>query len=191
MLGQFREMKASLRQVRRGDLDKLLVFYRQFEPKGQFQGLPPLTDTKTADWLRHVEEIGSAQFVVEIGRDIVGHAMLCPGPGKNEAELAVFLRQDCLGLGLGKALTLGTLHHGCKQLQLDRVWLSVQGSNPRALQLFEHIGFRAVKEWDPFTWELEMERPSHCAQCKGERCLVFGAALPRAVEISRRKRLVA
>jgi RimJ/RimL family protein N-acetyltransferase len=184
-------MKASLRQVRRGDLDRLLGMYAQFQPKGEFQGLPPSTEAQVAAWLRRIEEIGSAQFVVEIGRDMIGHSMLCPGPHKNVAELSVFLRQDFQGIGLGKALTLGTLHHGCKELQLDRAWVSVQGSNPRALRLFEGIGFRPVKEWDPFTWELEMERPSHCAHCKGDSCLVFGAALPRTVEVPRRKQVTA
>lgn len=182
-------MKASLRQIRRGDLDRLLGMYAQFQPKGECQGLPPATEEQTAAWLRGVEEIGSAQFVVEIGRDMIGHSMLCPGPHKNEAELGVFICQDFQGLGFGKALTLGTLHHGCKQLQLDRVWLSVRGSNPRALRLFESIGFRPVKEWDPFTWEVEMERTSHCPQCKCDSCLVFDSTLPRTMEVPQRKQL--
>ncbi|HUK81671.1 MAG TPA: GNAT family N-acetyltransferase [Verrucomicrobiae bacterium] len=180
-------MKALLRHVQNADLDRLLALYARFEPKGEFQGLPPLTPRQTAEWLRHVRDIGSAEFVIEVARSIVGHSMLCPGPSKSEAEFAVFMRQDFRGLGLGKALTLGTLNYGCKQLQLDRVWLSVQGSNPRALHLFERVGFHSVKKTDPFAWELAMERPSHCVECKGERCLVFGAALPRTLEVTRRR----
>jgi RimJ/RimL family protein N-acetyltransferase len=184
-------MIASIRQTKRGDFEKLLAMYAEFEPKGECQGLPPSTATQTAEWLRRVEDIGSVQFVIEIGRGVVGHAMLCPGPHKEEAELAVFLLHDFQELGLGKILTLGALHHACKQLQLDRVWLSVQGSNPRALRLFEDVGFQPSKEWDPFTWELEMERRSHCAQCKKDDCLLFGAALPRNVEVSRNKQVTA
>jgi RimJ/RimL family protein N-acetyltransferase len=182
-------MIASIRQSRPGDLDKLVAMYAGFEPKGECQGLPPSTGAQTTEWLRRVEDIGSAQFIVEVGRSFVGHAMLCPGPQKKEAELAVFLIEDFRELGLGKALALGTLHHGCQQMQLERVWLSVRGSNPRALRLFEDIGFQPVKEWDPFTWEVEMERTSHCAHCKKEGCLLFDARLPRSMEVPRRKRL--
>lgn len=184
-------LKVLLRQFQPGDFDRLLAMYALFEPKGEFQGLPPPTQPQTAAWLLHVCDIGPAQFVVEIGHNLVGHSMLCPGPRKNEAELAVFLHQNFHGLGLGKLLTLGTLRYGCKQLQLDRVWLSVQGSNPRALRLFEDIGFRSAKEWDPFTWELEMERPSHCAQCKADQCILFGVTFPCTLEVPGRKPLIA
>jgi RimJ/RimL family protein N-acetyltransferase len=184
-------LKAVLRQFQPRDFDRLLAMYDLFVPKGEFQGLPPLTQPQTAGWLRHVCDIGSAQFVIVIGRDLVGHSMLCPGQHKNEAELAVFLQQDLHGLGLGKLLTLGTLRYGCKELQLNRVWLSVQGSNPRALRFFEDIGFRPAKEWDPFTWELEMERPSHCAQCKANQCILFGVTFPRTLEVPKRKSLIA
>ncbi|HUJ11331.1 MAG TPA: GNAT family N-acetyltransferase [Verrucomicrobiae bacterium] len=182
-------MIASIRESKRGDREKLLAMYAEFQPKGECQGLPPSTEDKTMEWLRRVEDIGSAQFVIEVGRTLVGHAMLCPGPREKEAELAVFLLQDFRELGLGKALTLGALHHGCKELALDRVWVSIQGSNPRGLRLFEGIGFQPVKEWDPFTWELEMERPSHCVHCKLEGCFLFGAGLPRTMEVPRCKRL--
>jgi RimJ/RimL family protein N-acetyltransferase len=176
-------LKAVLRQFQPRDFDRLLAMYELFAPKGEFQGLPPLTHPQTAAWLRHVCDIGSAQFIIEIGRDLVGHSMLCSGPRQNEAELAVFLLQDLHSLGLGKLLTLGTLRHGCKELKLDRVWLSVQGTNSRALRFFEDIGFRPAKEWDPFTWELEMERPSHCAQCKADQCILFAMTFPRTFEV--------
>jgi RimJ/RimL family protein N-acetyltransferase len=182
-------MIASIRQSKRDDLDKLLAMYSEFEPKGECQGLPPSTEAQTAEWLRRVEDIGSAQFVIEVGRSLVGHAMLCPGPHTKEAELAVFVLPDFRERGLGKALTLGTLHHACTHLQLDRVWLSVRGSNPRALRLFEGIGFQPVKEWDPFTWEVEMERPCHCARCKKEGCPVFGVGFPRTMQVPRCKQL--
>ena len=184
-------MIASIRKFKRGDLNKLLAMYSEFVPKGECQGLPPLTESQTDQWLRRVEEIGSAQFVIEVGRNLVGHAMLCPGPHPKEAELAVFLLQEFRGFGLGKALTLGALHHGCQELQLNRIWLSLRGSNPRALRLFEDIGFHPAKEWDPFTWEVEMERNSQCVQCRRDRCIVYSAKLPLLIEASREKRVSA
>jgi len=164
--------------------------YAAFEPKGEFQGLPPRTPEMITRWLSTLTEMGDEQFVIEVGKRIVGHSMLCLGQDKTEAELAIFVHQDFRGLGLGRKLLLGTLNYGCKQRELDRVWLSVQGCNPRALHLFESVGFNMFGGRSPLQWELEMERPSHCAQCKGKSCVVFGETLPRTVTFRRRKRLV-
>ena len=148
--------------------------YAAFEPKGEYEGLPPRTESQIRAWLTQLREQGFEQFVVAIGTRIVGHAMLCPSQRRTEAELAIFLHQDYRGLGLGKRLLLGVLNFGCKQLRLDRVWLFVTGSNPVALHLFEAVGFRPGRGGDPLMWEIEMERPSHCVKCKAAKCLLFG-----------------
>jgi RimJ/RimL family protein N-acetyltransferase len=180
-------MIATLRKLQPADRPKVRAMYATFEPKGRFQGLPPTTAELINDWLRRLERARSAEFVVDVEGGVVGHSMLCPGPKSAEAEFAIFIHQDFRGLGLGKALTRGTLNHGCKILELDRVWLSVQGANPCALHLFESVGFRPVGKHDPLSWEMEMERPSHCAECLGERCQIFGEALPRDVSFRRPK----
>jgi RimJ/RimL family protein N-acetyltransferase len=180
-------MEATLRKFEPADFDRLVKMYGEFEPKGAFQGLPPQTLAQIRSWLRMLCETGDAQFVVETGNRIVGHSMLCVSKDKKDAEFAIFLHQSYRGLGLGKKLTLGTLNFGCKQLELERVWLSVQGSNPVALRLFEDVGFRDTTQGEPLRWELEMERPSHCARCKEDKCIVFGRGLPLVVTLPRRK----
>jgi ribosomal protein S18 acetylase RimI-like enzyme len=184
-------MEATLRKFDPVDFDRLVKLYVGFEPKGAFQGLPPLTLPRLKSWLRELRLAGDEQFVIDIGGRIVGHSMLCRSEGKAEAEFAIFVHQDFRALGLGKKLLLGTLNYGCKQMQLDRVWLSVQGSNPVALCLFEGAGFKPVGSHEPLLWELEMERPSHCAKCKGERCILFGQSLPMTVPIPRRSASIA
>jgi len=57
----------------------------------------------------------------------------------------------------------------------------VTGSNPVALRLFETVGFRPRANGDPLAWEIEMERPSHCEQCKANKCAVFGEGFPMTV----------
>jgi N-acetylglutamate synthase-like GNAT family acetyltransferase len=161
--------------------------YRQFEPKGEFQGLPPRTASQIKKWLAQLCECGFNQFVIEVGDRIVGHAALCPSQRKTEAELAIFLHQDYRGYGLGKKLLLGTLNFGCKKLELARVWLFVMGSNMVASHLFESIGFRPGRGGDPLAWEIEMDRPSHCTKCKGNKCTIFGGALPITVDASVRR----
>jgi RimJ/RimL family protein N-acetyltransferase len=157
--------------------------YCQFEPKGEFQGLPPRTPSQIGEWLGQLREHGFYQFVVEVEGRIVGHGVLCPSQRKTEAELAIFVHQGYRGYGLGKKLLLGTLNFGCKKLELERVWIFVMGSNSVALRLFEDAGFRASRDGDPLAWEMEMERPSHCAKCKGEKCLVFREAFPMIVDV--------
>lgn len=183
-------MDATLRKLKPGDFDRLVAMYATFEPKGEFQGLPPVTLPRIKSWLRQLCEAGDEQFVIDVGGRIAGHSMLCSSEKKAEAECAIFLHQDFRGLGLGKKLLLGTLNYGCKQMQLDRVWLSVQGSNPVALCLFESAGFKPVGSHEPLQWEVEMERPSHCPECKGERCILFGQSLPLTASVPRRRTAV-
>lgn len=163
------------------DYEQLVAMYEEFEPKGEFQGLPPRSISQIKKWLTQLRELGFLQFVVEVGGRIVGHSMLCPSQRKTEAELAIFLHQDYRGYGLGKKLLLGTLNFGCKNLELQRVWLFVMGSNPIAMHLFESAGFRPGRDGDPLAWEIEMERPSHCAKCMGDKCTVFGGGFPMTV----------
>jgi RimJ/RimL family protein N-acetyltransferase len=175
-------MRALLRAFDESDSEKLFEMYCQFEPKGEFQGLPPRHTPQIRKWLSQLREQGFHQFVVNVGDCVVGHAVLCPSQRKTEAELAVFLHQDYRGYGLGKKLLLGTLNFGCKKLALARVWLFVMGSNTIALHLFEDVGFRPGRGGDPLAWEMELERPSHCAKCKGEKCELFGEAFPMTVD---------
>jgi RimJ/RimL family protein N-acetyltransferase len=175
-------MRAVLRAFEELDTERLFEMYCQFEPKGEFQGLPPLTVPQIKKWLNQLCERGFNQFVIAVGDRIVGHAALCPSQRKTEAELAMFLHQDYRGYGLGKKLLLGTLNFGCKNLELQHVWLFVMGSNPTALRLFESAGFRPGRDGDPLAWEIELERPSHCAECKGQKCAVFGEAFPMIVD---------
>ena len=181
---------AVLRAFDELDSEKLGEMYCQFEPKGEFQGLPPRTTSQIREWLSQLCERGFYQFVAEVDGRIVGHGVLCPSPRKTEAELAIFVHQGYRGYGLGKKLLLGTLNFGCKKLELERAWIFVMGSNSAALRLFEDVGFRASHGGDPLAWEVEMERPSHCAKCKGEECLIFGEAFPMLFDVHAHRAVV-
>ena len=174
-------VRTVLRAFEESDSEKLFEMYCEFEPKGEFQGLPPRHAPQIKKWLNQLREQRFYQFVIEADDRIVGHAALCPSQRKTEAEVAIFLHQDYRGRGLGKQLLLGTLSFGCKKLELARVWLFVMGSNSAALRLFEEVGFQPGRCGDPLAWEIEMERPSHCAKCKGEKCVIFGEAFPMTV----------
>jgi RimJ/RimL family protein N-acetyltransferase len=180
-------MKATLRKIEPGDQAGLLAMYEEFDPKGEFQGLPPRSRETTERWLAALREAGDGECVIEVNKRIVGHCLLCLDASRTEAELAIFVHQDFRGLGLGRKLLLGALHHGCKVLQLDRVVLSVQGSNPRAVHLFESVGFRPCGAVHGLQWELEMARLSNCERCKEDRCILFGQSLPMTVTVAKHK----
>ena len=171
------------------DVPRLWVMYLNFEPKGQFQGLPPARAARILEWLTKLQKEDAEQFVLAIGERIIGHSMLCRGPKSTEAECAIFLHQKFRGHGLGRRLLLCTLNYGCKQLELSRVWLSVQGANPRAMHLFGSVGFRPAGKFDPMAWELEMERPLHCDKCKGEACAIFSETIPQLIHRPQRSHL--
>lgn len=175
-------MRAILRAFKKSDAEQLFEMYRQFEPKGEFQGLPPRSESQIKRWLTQLRECGFTQFVIEVENRIVGHAALCPSQRKTEAELAIFVHQDYRGRGFGKKLLLGTLNFGCKKLELARVWLFVMGSNTVASHLFESVGFQPGRGGDPLAWEIEMDRPSHCTKCKGDKCAAFSEAFPIVVD---------
>lgn len=165
------------------DWQRVWVMYSGFEPKAQFQGLPPATPTQLQEWLSGLQQAKADQFVLAVGERVVGHSILCHGPRRGEAELAIFLHQKFRGRGLGRHLLLCTLNYGCKQLGLTRVWLSVQGANPHARHLFETAGFRPVGQDDPFALELELERPLHSEKCKGEACAIFREPPPQILDV--------
>lgn len=67
-------------------------------------------------------------------------------------ELAIFVIQSHQGAGIGGALLDTLLGHGANA-GIDRVWLSVERWNRRAVQLYESVGFEVV---DSRTFEFEM-----------------------------------
>lgn len=178
--------RATLREYKAEDHEKLVALYAAFEPKGAYQGLPPHSEALVRKWLDRLQESGSIFFVVEVEGCIAGHSMLCPAD-HNTAELAIFLHQDYRGLGLGKRLLLGTLNYACKRLQLAKVWLSVQGANIPALTLFKKTGFRPIGREDFWRWEVELQRPLSCEPCLEDHCAIFGTSLPFTHEVRTRR----
>ena len=176
-------MEVALYKLPPDDWQRVWVMYLSFEPKAQFQGLPPSRPEQLCEWLHELRRQGADQFALAVGERIIGHSMLCRGPRPNEAELAIFLHQKFRGCGLGRRLLLCTLNYGCKQLGLSRVWLSVQGANPHAVHLFESVGFRPVGGSAPLSLELEMERPLHCEQCLGEACAIYREHPPETIQV--------
>lgn len=64
----------------------------------------------------------------------------------SRAEFRIALHPDMLGQGAGKKLAKMTIKKGFEELGLDRIYLIVLKSNPRARRLYQHCGFRDAGE---------------------------------------------
>jgi len=63
-----------------------------------------------------------------------------------QAEFRIALNPDYRGQGFGKELTRMTLENGFQELGLQRIYLIVRKSNPRARRLYESWGFMETGE---------------------------------------------
>lgn len=114
-------------------------FYRGFEPRGAFQGLPPLDDEVRAAWidtlLNHWTNIGAFHQ-----KRLVGHAALDQVEPGGASEYLVFVAPAYQNHGIGTTLTRlavdKALAHTCRL-----VWLVVQQTNLRAIAVYRKAGF--------------------------------------------------
>lgn len=79
-------------------------------------------------------------YVAMKGSDVIGFTILSKTK-KEEAEFRIALRGDKTGQGLGRAITIMTLKKGFNELGFSRIHLIVRKNNPRAIRLYQKLGF--------------------------------------------------
>lgn len=124
------------------DRDHLQRFYEAFEPKRRAQGLPPHTPDRIATWLSDVLDAG-LHFIVYLGDDVVGHALVVETGRPGVGEYAIFLREDIRGRGLGTALNRLIVDES-KAARMKGLWLTVEPHNRAAIRSYEKAGFHFV-----------------------------------------------
>jgi len=122
-----------------GDAPGLVEMYETFQPKGKYQGLPPLKTNACLDWIRRLFESGENHLAIR-NRRMIGHAVLLPDLTLQDGEYLVFVHQQRRGLGVGTQLTECTLENA-RSLGLAVVWLTVDASNFVAIRLYRKFGF--------------------------------------------------
>lgn len=86
-------------------------------------------------------------FVAEESGVAIGFTILSKDSATSgQAEFRIALNPDYLGQGLGKELIRMTLEKGFHKLGLQRIYLIVRKSNPRARRLYESCGFMETGE---------------------------------------------
>ena len=83
--------------------------------------------------------------VAEHAGEVVAFTILSR-TGEAEAEFRIALRADMLGRGMGKIITPMTLEKGFVEMQLACIRLIVRSNNPRAIRLYQRIGFTECGE---------------------------------------------
>ncbi|MCS6806147.1 MAG: GNAT family N-acetyltransferase [Acidobacteriota bacterium] len=165
------------------DLEPLVRMYVSFEPKLEFQGLPPANEERIRRWLEPLLRAPNSHLIIETdtGR-IVGHAMLCQ-QSSERAELAIFVHQDYRHHGLGEKLMQAIVRFACQCLHLRKIWLTVELLNAPAVNLYQKLGFVPIYEQGVLSSELIMEREVSCQVCRQQQCPVFEAHIPLRIEL--------
>jgi ribosomal protein S18 acetylase RimI-like enzyme len=136
------------------DWDGLLAMYGTFDPAQRAQGLPPVTEEGRVVW---VDELcrGGPNVVARSRRRVVGHAAAVRDSATSY-ELVVFVDQSYQGTGIGRAL-LDAVVALARRDGAERIWLSVDPHNARAIALYRRAGFQRVSEdWSgEETWVLQ------------------------------------
>ncbi|MBU6995851.1 GNAT family N-acetyltransferase [Ferrovum myxofaciens] len=80
------------------------------------------------------------RFAAERSGELVAFTILATtAPG--EAEFRIALRSDKTGQGLGAIIAASTLERGFAEIGLARIHLVVRKNNPRAIRLYQRLGF--------------------------------------------------
>ena len=132
------------------DLEELIAMYDAFDPADRAQGIPPIRPDDIRAWLELVLTEG-IDVIARRGDAVVGHATLVPDDADGY-ELAIFVHQDHRRQGIGSALVRSLLG-AAAEAGIERIWLTVERWNHRAISLYESVGFRPTRRG---RFELEM-----------------------------------
>jgi len=120
-------------------IKRLESFYDLFEPKGEYQGIPPSQKRARRRWTKDLMAHWQNFLILE-GDRVVGHVAVSMGESPIQ-ELIIFLHQDFRGQGIGTE-ALGSLQDWLKSKGNRKIWLTVQNTNIAATRCFRKVGFQ-------------------------------------------------
>jgi GNAT superfamily N-acetyltransferase len=127
------------------DYPFLEEMYFLFEPKGRFQGMPPISTNVCSKWIRGLVMDGK-NFLAWRERKVIGHVVILPDFQKSNAEYLIFVDKGNRSLGVGSELTCTAIEEA-KNLGLKAVWLTVNAYNFKGVRLYKKFGFRVCDEY--------------------------------------------
>jgi RimJ/RimL family protein N-acetyltransferase len=117
----------------------LIAMYDDFGQLAISQGLPPAEKDQRRKWIEKLLEHGR-NFLGWVDGRAVGHCAIIPDYERADAEYIIFVKEKFRNRGIGTALTELTLE-SAKTSGLNRIWLTVEAFNFRAIRLYRNSGF--------------------------------------------------
>ncbi len=133
--------------VRECDPESAADIKRMYDRFGQpaiSQGLPPADKEYRDGWIDKLLEFGYNFLAWEEGEPL-GHSSIIPDFDRGDAEYIIFVIERFRNRGLGTALT-ETAVDKAHELGINRIWLTVENFNFRAIRLYRKVGFVFVDE---------------------------------------------
>ncbi|WP_309571037.1 N-acetyltransferase family protein [Deinococcus sp.] len=137
-----------LRAATRADVPVILAIYNHavIHTTASYD-LEPVSLESRVDWFDHKAQTGWPVIVTERGGEVAGWATYGPfrdKPGyRFTAEHSVYVRDDCRGQGLGRAL-LETLIADARARSLHTLIGGLDAENAGSLAFHERLGFEPV-----------------------------------------------
>ena len=157
-----------IRSAGQPDREAMLSMYRDFEPLGAAQGLPPVNEEGRCSWMDRL--LGEALHWGAFHPDgrALGHTILVKS-GESEAEIAFFVHQSVRCRRLGTQL-VATALATAREMGYQRVWATVAADNVPALRLLRGRGFsRSQLSFPTVELELLIRKPEIAALAAGAR----------------------
>jgi len=127
-------------EVGQGPCPSLKEMYDGFSRTDLNQGLPPPDDRIRNQWIETLLK-SSNNFLAWRDSKVIGHSSLMAEMQKRDAEFIIFVTERFRSRGIGTELTLLALNKA-KELGLEKIWLTVEAVNFRAIGLYQKVGFR-------------------------------------------------
>jgi RimJ/RimL family protein N-acetyltransferase len=121
---------------------RLIEMYLAFQPRGSFQGLPPIKDEVCVKWVREMLATGVHIVAQDGPNGLVGHTGLFP-INQQKCEMLVVVCPEFQNFGIGTELVRSCIDLAAA-LGFERIWLPVDATNVRARHIYRKCGFDYV-----------------------------------------------
>ena len=141
--------RVRLRGVEKEDIQKFVVWLNDPEVTQHLLMYYPLTNRQEEQWFEDLKKLEPAEqpLAIELKTDqgwrLIGNSSYHHIDWRNRSgEIGIFIGdKDYWGQGYGREALKLLLQFGFNGLNLNRVYLQVFETNPRAIRVYEHVGF--------------------------------------------------
>lgn len=135
----------TLRPIETADYERFALYANDVEVELLGGGDPPTPRTRAsveAFW-QHASEHGSINFAIATGGALIGHCGLFHIDAVSQtAEIGITIgERDYWGRGYGRQALHLLVDYGFRLRNLRKIWLTVHGTNHRAIRAYEAVGF--------------------------------------------------